>query len=345
MSNSSLKSIAKKLSLSESTVSRALNDYKDISQSTKKLVNETVVELGYQPNIFARRLASGNPECLGFVIPWRDGQLNDPFLGELMAGMSLALSKKSWDLKVLIAKSFENEVEIFKKLSNSKILSGLIISRTLRNDKRFKILSDLNIPFVAHGRSKNCNNSAWLDVDNELAFRDMTNHFISLGHKKIAHISGPSVYNFSVQRIEGWKKALFENNLNFNRNYLQVADLSFDGGKIAMDKLLKLKEIPTAICCVSDTVAMGAMQSLRNHNIYPGKEISLMGYDGLELGEWIDPGLSTMKHPLQSVGNDLAEMLIQLVDEKSEPSQFQKLVRASILRRGTDNPPVTSNKC
>ena len=93
MSNSSLKSIAKKLSLSESTVSRALNDYKDISQNTKKLVNETVVELGYQPNVFARRLASGNPECLGFVIPWRDGQLNDPFLGELMTGMSSALTK------------------------------------------------------------------------------------------------------------------------------------------------------------------------------------------------------------------------------------------------------------
>ena len=139
LSNSSLKSIARKLSLSESTVSRALNDYKDISKTTKKLVNETVVELGYQPNIFARRLASGNPECLGFVIPWRDGQLNDPFLGELMAGMSTALTKIGWDLTVLVAKSFENEVELFKKLSMSKNLSGLIISRTLRNDKRFKI--------------------------------------------------------------------------------------------------------------------------------------------------------------------------------------------------------------
>ena len=79
MSISSLKSIAKRLSLSELTVSRAPNEYKDISQSTKKLVNETVVELGYQPKIFARRLASNNPECLGFVIPWRNGQLNDPF--------------------------------------------------------------------------------------------------------------------------------------------------------------------------------------------------------------------------------------------------------------------------
>ena len=136
MSNSSLKSIAKKLSLSESTVSRALNDYKDISQNTKKLVNQTVVELGYQLNIFARRLTSGNPECLGFVIPWRDAQLNDPFLGKLITGMSTTLTEIGWDLTVLVAKSFENEVALFKKLSVSKNLSGLIISRTLRNDKK-----------------------------------------------------------------------------------------------------------------------------------------------------------------------------------------------------------------
>ena len=341
MSNSSLKSIAKKLSLSESTVSRALNDYKDISQSTKKLVNETVVELGYQPNIFARRLASGNPECLGFVIPWRDGQLNNPFLGELMTVMSTALTKIGWDLTVLVAKSFENEVELFKKLSMSKNLSGLIISRTLRNDERFKMLTDLKIPFVAHGRSINCSNSSWLDVDNESAFFDMTKHFVSLGHRKIAHICGPNVYNFSIQRIEGWKKALLESGIQIKSEFLQVADLSFDGGKIAMDKLLKLKDLPTAVSCVSDTVAMGAMQSMRNHNLSPGKEISLMGYDGLELGAWIDPPLSTMTQPIQTVGKNLAEMLVNLVDGKKKPSDLQKLVRAKILRRGTDNSPMT----
>ena len=74
-----------------------------------------MVELGYQPNIFARRLASGNPECLGFVIPWRDGQLNDPFLGELMTGMSTALTEIGWDLTVLVAKSFKNVSRNFPK--------------------------------------------------------------------------------------------------------------------------------------------------------------------------------------------------------------------------------------
>ena len=340
MSYSSLKSIAKKLQLSESTVSRALNDYKDISKTTKELVNETVLKMGYQPNVFARRLASGNAECLGFIIPWRDGQLNDPFLGELMAGMTSALNIKGWDLTVLVAKSLEEEIQLFKKLSVSKSVSGLIISRTLWNDKRFKLLKDLKIPFVAHGRSKSCDNSAWLDIDNEAAFYDMTNHFISLGHKKIAHIGGPSIYNFSIQREVGWRKALSEKGLSVSSKYFQVAELTFEGGMKAMNELLKLKIPPTSVCCVSDTVAVGAMQSLRNHNIYPGKEISLIGYDGLALGAWMEPQLSTMEHSLQSVGRELAEMLIKLVEGRKKPTELQKLFSASILRRSTDNPPM-----
>ena len=340
MTNSSLKSIAKKLSLSESTVSRALNNYKDISKSTKELVNKTVNKMGYQPNVFARRLASGNPECLGFVIPWRDGQLNDPFLGELMAGMSSALNKNGWDLTVLVAKSLEEEIQLFKKLSVSKNISGLVISRTLRKDKRFGLLTNLKIPFVAHGRSNDCNESAWLDIDNEAAFYDMAKHFISLGHKKIAHIGGPSIYNFSIQRESGWRQGISEAGYDLPNEYLQIAELSFEGGMKAMDKLLSLDVPPTSVCCVSDTVAVGAMQSIRNHNLSPGKEVSLIGYDGLELGAWIDPPLSTMKQPLQSVGEDLALMLMNLVNRKKRPAELQKLFRASLLRRGTDNPPA-----
>ena len=108
----------------------------------------------------------------------------------------------------------------------------------------------------------------------------------------------------------------------------------------AMDKLLSLDVPPTSVCCVSDTVAVGAMQSIRNHSLYPGKEVSLIGYDGLELGAWIDPPLSTMKQPLQSVGEDLALMLMNLVNRKKRPAELQKLFRASLLRRGTDNPPA-----
>ena len=144
------------------------------------------------------------------------------------------------------------------------------------------MLTDLKIPFVAHGRSDNCNQSAWIDIDNEAAFYDMTKHFVSLGHKKIAHIGGPSIYNFSIQRETGWRKCLFEACYSIPEEYLQIAELSFEGGMKAMDKLLNLNDPPTSVCCVSDTVAIGAMQSLRNNNLSPGKEVSLIGYDGLE---------------------------------------------------------------
>lgn len=260
-----------------------------------------------------------------------------------MTRMSTSLTEIGLDLTVLVAKSFENEVALFKKLSVSKNLGVLIISRTLRNDKRFKILTDLKIPFVAHGRSLNCSSSSWLDIDNERAFYNVIKHFVSLGHRKIAHICGPKVYNFSIQRIEGWKKALFEIGIQIKSDFLQVADLSFDGGKIAMIKLLKLKELPTTVSCVSDTVAMGAMQSIRNHNLSPGKEISLMGYDGLELGAWIDPPLSTMTQPTQTVGKDLVEMLVNLVKSKKKSWNLQKLFRANFIRRETDNSPMTKS--
>ena len=248
-----------------------------------------------------------------------------------MTGMSTALTKIGWDLTVLVAKSFENEVALFKKLSISEELYDLIISRTLKNDKRFKILTDLKIPFVAHGRSLNCSSSSWSDIDNKRAFYDMTKQFISLGHRKIAHICGPKVYNFFIQRIEGWKKVLFETGIQIKSDFLQVADLSFDIGKIAMDKLLKLKELPTAVSCVSDKVAVGAMQFIRNHNLSPGKEISLIGYVELELGTWIDPPLSKMTQSIQTVGKDLAEMLVNLVKGMKKPSNLQKLVRANFL--------------
>ena len=106
-----------------------------------------------------------------------------------------------------------------------------------------------------------------------------------------------------------------------------------------MKRLLALDEPPTAVCCVSDVVAIGAMRAIRDAGYLPGREISLVGYDGLEIGSLLDPPLSTMSQPLQSAGSRLAEMLITIVEGKSMPADNQELFRASLVRRGTANPP------
>ena len=107
-----------------------------------------------------------------------------------------------------------------------------------------------------------------------------------------------------------------------------------------MERLLKLDIVPTAVCCVSDVVAVGAMQAIREAGLRPGREISVIGYDGLDLGAWLDPPLTTMRQPLQSAGRMLADMLIKLVEGESKPCDSQELFRASLVRRGTANPPV-----
>jgi LacI family transcriptional regulator len=101
-----------------------------------------------------------------------------------------------------------------------------------------------------------------------------------------------------------------------------------------------LADPPTAVCCISDLVAIGAMRALRDRGLVPGREVSVIGYDGLEIGAWLESPLSTMKQPLQSTGKQLVDIVINMVENKDAPQQHQKLYRATLMRRGTDNPPL-----
>jgi len=336
----SLSSIADRLNLSESTVSRALNDYPDISTRTKELVRKVARELGYQPNIHAKRLASGKSENLGYVIDSNHGQLTESFHGELIAGMAEALSNFGWDLTVLAPKNSEDELRTFERIARTRHISGLVISRTHRVDERFGTLQKLDIPFIAHGRSSDSETSAWIDVDNEAAFFEMTQFLAGLGHQRIAHIGGPALYNFAFHRAAGWRRGLAEAGLLFSPGMQEISELSFEGGRAAMARLLALNSPPTAVCCVSDIVAIGAMKAIRDAGMHPGREISVVGYDGLKLGEWLDPPLTTMHQPLKSAGKKIAEAMIKIINGTSQPTDHQELFRASFVRRGTANPPV-----
>ena len=341
-----LEMIARRLNLSQSTISRALNDYSDISKQTKKLVCNVANEMGYQPNIYARRLASGKSETVAYLMPAYESENGNSFVGELISGMSSVLSESGWDLTVLSPATTEDEIALFQKIARNRHISGLVISRTLVNDPRFEILRNLQIPFITHGRSHSSEETAWIDVDNEKAFFEVTNHLFDLGHRKIAHIGGPLRFNFSMQRAEGWQSAMLKLNLPNPHGYHQISDLSFKGGKETMHALLALENPPTAVCCVSDVTAIGAMQALRENNIIPGRDVSIIGYDGLEIGKYVEPPLSTITQPRKMAGEKIANRIMGLIETGNEPKEIQELLNATILRRGTDNPPnrVGSNE-
>ena len=148
----SLKQLAQHLSLTEGTVSRALNNYADISPKTRDRVRRAAEELGYRPNPTARRLATGRAEAAAYVMPTSCSALSTPFLSQLLQGLGDALANRGWDLLVVQPPSAEEEIETLRKLIAAGKVSGVVLSRPLKVDPRIELLKTSGFPFVVHGR-------------------------------------------------------------------------------------------------------------------------------------------------------------------------------------------------
>jgi LacI family transcriptional regulator len=333
----SLKVLAAHLDLTVGTVSRALNDYADISPTTRDRVKRAAEELGYRPNQNARRLSIGNPETVGYLMPRYSGSIAQPFVAQLLQGLGEALSNRSWDLLVAHADSSKGELSQIERMVRSGRIGGLVISRPFKNDPRIRLMQDLKCPFVVHGRTAACEDYAWYDVDGEDAFVTAVNHLVALAHSRIAFVGAPLQHQFAQDRLNGYQLAIEANGLTIDPDLIQIAEFSDDGGEIATNMLLDLPEPPTAMVCVSDTMALGALAAIRARGFKPGVDISVIGYDGLKFGIHANPPLTTMAQPQAQAGRRLGDMLLAIIDG-DDPSKHQELQRAQLVRRKTDGP-------
>lgn len=333
----SLKILAAHLGLTVGTVSRAMNGYTDISPVTRDRVRRAADELGYRPNQNARRLSIGVPETVCYLMPRYSTSTAQPFVAQLLQGLGEALSKRNWDLLVSHADSSKDEMAQIDRLVRSGRIGGLVISRPLKNDPRIRLIQDLKCPFVVHGRTASCDDYAWYDVNGEAAFVEAVNHLVGLGHARVAFVGAPLQYQFAQDRLNGYQMALSGNGLSLDPDLIQIADFSDEGGEIATTMLLDLPHPPTAIVCVSDTMALGALAAIRGRGLVPGRDLSVIGYDGLSFGAHANPPLTTMAQPQAHAGRRLGDMLLAIIDGE-DPTKHQELQRAHLLRRKTDGP-------
>lgn len=341
----SLRMLSQQLGLTDGTVSRALNDYPDIAEKTRKRVKAAALEAGYQPNPTARRLATGAAECIAYVLPARSNHASDPFLAELLSGLSNAMLKRGWDLYITAADSVDNEIEQLKRLAATNRVNGFVLSRTLSNDPRVSTLKSLGVPFITHGRTRESDDHAWFDVDNHEAFSAACNHLCKLGHRDIAYIGGPQEYNFAQSRLSGYKDGLQYNDLEIQARRITASKLTLSGGEKAMRKILdSSSSVPDAVLCVTDMVAIGAMRAAHERGLVPGKDIGFIGYDGIAVGAYTIPTLTTMTQPLIEAGECLGSMLLEVVEGAASDSQ-QVLVNAKLVQRDSDttNTEPTNN--
>ena len=338
MSRVTLKDLAQNLGLTEGTVSRAMNNYADIAPQTRERVQKAAAALGYRPNYTARRLATGRAEAVAYLMPTSNSAISTPFVSQLLQGLGDALAKRSWDLLVVQPQCAKEELDTLKKLLASGKVSGVVLSRPSKVDARIAYLRSVKFPFIVHGRARESDGYAWYDVDGRRAMMDAVDHLVALGHRRIALIGAPTYQNFAQDRLEGFRTGLAANGLTFEPDLVSVAELTDEGGARAAFDLLSDDNMPTALVCVTDVQAIGALTAIRAKGWTPGEEVSVIGYDGVWMGRHTHPPLTTMAQPQSHSGRLLGDMLLSIIDG-GNPEDFQILRQAELVRRKSDGPP------
>jgi len=330
-----LRTLANQLGISISTASRALNGYSDVSATTRKRVQDAASALGYRPHPVAHRLATGRTGAVALVSSMRAGHFLDATFAALLSGIDEALSAHGlYTLATAIPSDPVREMPAFERLLDGHLVDAVILSRTRMDDPRVARLQSRGVLFITYGRTARSDEHAWVDTDNEEAFRLATERLATRGHRRIHFINGPAPYAFAQLRERGWRRGLEAAGLS---GRMVHSELTSAGGEAAARALLKDKAI-TALLCANDTLALGAMAACRHAGRAVGQPggVAVIGYGNTEAGRYVDPPLTTIDYSIEDNGRHLGQMLLQLLGG-TPPRTLQRLEGVRLLARQSDH--------
>lgn len=318
MSNLTLEDIAKQSGVSRSTVSRVVNNHPNVSEDVRKRVKEVINKTGYQPHAAARTLASQRSWMLGLVLPRSVSSFfADPYFPRLTQGIAQACNQYNYTLGLFLISTKEDEEAIFPRVSRKGLLDGILLQSDQLGDQLTNQIIQSKIPLVIIGRPFYNKNVSYIDVDNVNGAFTAVSHLIRLGYQRIGTITGVSTRTVSVDRKEGYIKALTERGRNIDESLIVEGDFTEAGGYYAMQQLLPNK--PDAVFAASDIMAIGAMRAIREAGLRVPEDIALVGFDDLPLATMPEPRLTTIRQPVYQFGVKAVEILLDLIENGIEP--------------------------
>jgi LacI family transcriptional regulator len=307
-----LKQLSNMLSLSQTTVSRALNGYPEVSEETRRRVVDAAKRHGYRPNPSARRLATGKAGMIGYVMPTGDSVDIDPHFVEFLSGLGDYARAHELDL-VLSPTAVDEEETTYRRIVANKQVDAIYVSSPLPADRRIVLLNHLAIPYIVHGRSEGLGfDYPYLDIDNEAAFHDAARLLIQLGHRRVALVNDEVTKTFAIHRERGARRALAASGLMLAPQYVFSAPMTEENGYRAARALLGQSESPTAIICSSMIMALGIVRAARELGLEIPRDLSLVAHD--DVFHYLKPEsfpvpLTTTRSSIRLAGQRIAERL------------------------------------
>ena len=329
-----LKQLALKLGLSPTTVSRALNGYPEVNESTRERVLAAAKRHNYRPDTRAIRLATGRAMAIGHVIPIAaKHEMVNPVFADFIAGASETYSRNGYDMVLTVAPD-ENEARIYRDLRARGIVDGVIVHAARLNDARPALLDEIGFPFLVHGRvSGAAAPYSWLDVNNRRSFQRATEFLLDLGHRRIALVNGLEDMDFAIRRRTGYLDALAARGIPPDPALMASDEMTELNGYRAARAMLALPAPPTAFLASMMTSGLGVRRALEEQGLHLPRDVSIIIHDDdlsyLRNGEDV-PIYTATRSSVREAGRLAAEMLLHLIAHP-ETGPLQRLLEAELI--------------
>jgi len=329
-----MRDVARRAGVTPTTISHVINNTRYVRKETHARVWAAINELGYQPNNLARSLRRKETHTFGLIVP----DNANPFFAEVARGIEDSSFDRGYCVILCNSeKNLEKELSYINVLQGRQV-DGIILVSAGINTQHIIDLQEKGKPVVVVDREIAGVNVDAVLTDNRGGGYKAVHHLVELGHKRIGCISGPSELTPSAERVDGYKQAVTEAGLRWEPNLIIKGDFHSKGGYSAIEKLMSLPEPPTAVFACNDMMAIGAMAGAIDLGYNIPHDLSIVGFDDIELASYTNPKLTTVEQPKYKMGTVATEMMLRQVNEGKSPGRRLILPTELIIRQSTTQP-------
>jgi LacI family transcriptional regulator len=324
--------VAKKAGVSISTASKALNDRKDVGDETKQKIREIAKGLNYEPSHFARALAMRKTENIGVLTVRYYGapMLTNPFYSKIIEGIEEQLINNNLNLLTNVMRREQVDAFEIPKMVKEKNVDGLILLGYLP-EEFVDMVAGKGLPIVAVDNHVSNNMVCSITMDDLSGARDAVNYLIKTGHKRIGYISGPSKRHSFRRRGEGYEQALAAAGMKIDPRFTVYND-SEESGYGWMKKAFSHEEKPDAVFFCNDVTAILAMNMLNEMGMGVPGDISVIGFDNIDLGQHFIPSISTVDIDKEKMGMKAVDLLMDRINKKSQETERLVFPASLVIR-------------
>lgn len=330
---SNIRDVARLAGVSVATVSRALSNPEKVSPESLEKVHKAIAEVSYRPNMLARNFRSARAYAVVVLVP----DIANPFYSLFIRALEDRAHQKGYAVLLGDTRGTpEREIEYIRRVE-TRLADGIVQLRPSSEKSQNNIPAD--VPCVnACGCEYTSGPS--IRIDNRGAAKSMVNYLISLGHRRIGVISGLKDNPHAIDRLQGYKEALEEAGIPFEKDLIAEGDFTMWSGLNTAFQFCNMKNRPTAIFSMNDEMAIGAMQTLKNQGIRIPEDMSVTGFDDIAYAKYSDPSLTTISQPAEEMGKMAMDMLLKVIEGSPLSQRECVLPTEFIIRKSTGPAPA-----